>query len=289
MNIILWIITAILWSIWWAYRKKAIDNSNLSIALYTIFWPIFWFFLVYFLSIFWGIDIKIYKDYFYLWIILIISILGVFANYIDVYSFSKTKLSYLLPYKDFDKLIIILIWFFLYYWTKNSTSITSFFITLFTVFIILINSINFKNVKFDRIVVIYLIGKIFSAISVLLLWYVLIKYSTITYMSINIFFLLLIYLLIIFFKKDNIKNIFNQSKTFYKARTISLLTWWLWIILSFYIIESSWLLIATLISFISLVFNILSIKFILKDNPTKKQIILAIIISILIGLGYYFK
>lgn len=287
MNIIFWIISAFLQAIWWSFRKKAIDNSTLPPSLFAIPWPIIWATIVYSLLYFFDTNLLIYIDYKIILLILIISSLEILSNYLEIYSFKNTKISNLLPYGNTNSLFIILIWFFLYYWTKNSTSITTFIITLITIFIIIWFSIDFKKIKIDK--VIGILWKTLSAITALIIWYILINYSSIEYMSINVIFWFTFYFLITIITKEKFKQLLKQESNFYTYRTIALVLWWVWFLIGLYIIESAWLLIATLIWFIWLIFRIFSMKFILKDNPSKKQIILAFIVSILIWIWYYLK
>ena len=289
MWIILWIISALAWAIWWTYRKKAVDAWKLSTSLFAIFWPVFWIIVILILWYFLWFDKLIYSDYIIISIILLIVIIEIFTNFLEIYVFKKTKLSYLLPYQNLDKLLIVFIWFFIYYWTDNWSSIESFFIILFTIFLIIYFSIDKKNLRIDKIIWIYLFRKTLSAISWLLIGYILLKYSTLSYMSINSILVIITYIIIIKITKDNFMIIFNQTREFYNARFASLFLWWSSFLLSLFLIESLGLLIATLISFLWLVFSIFSMKLILWDTPEKKQIILAFLVSILIWIWYYFK
>lgn len=289
MWIVLWILSALLQAVWWSFRKKAIDNSNIPSSLFAILWPIIGAIIVYTIIYFTSFNVSIFLNYKFLLLIVLIATLEIINNYIEIYSFRKTKISNLLPYDNTNKLLIILIWFFIYYWTKNSTSIITFLITLLTIFIIISFSIDFKNIKIDKIIWIYLFWKALSATTWLIIWYILLTFTTIEYMSVNVLIAFSIYFIITLVNRNNFSILLKQNKIFYKSRLFALILWWTWFLISLYIIQSSWLLIATLIWFIWLIFKIFSMKFILNDNPTKKQILLAFMVSILIWLWYYFK
>lgn len=289
MNIILWIISAFLQAVWGSQRKKAIDNSNLPTSLFAILGPIMGALIIFILIIFLWVNKVIYSDYIIIILIWLVTIFELSSNYIEVYVFKRSKLSDLLPYRDANKIIIILLWFFIYYGTTNSTSITTFFITIFTFLLILWFSFDFKNLKINKNILMYLVWKILSASSWLLIWYILFIYTTIEYMSINVIFAFLLYFSITILKKDSFSTLLKQNKQFYKSRISALILWWTWFIIWLYVIKSSWLLVATLIWFTGLVFNIASMRFILNDIPSKKQVLLAILVSILIWIWYYFK
>jgi hypothetical protein len=108
-------------------------------------------------------------------------------------------------------------------------------------------------------------------------------------MSLNSIIIFSLYLILAILFKESFKSLLVQNKTFYKSRGLSLILWWTWFLIWLYIIESFWVLIATLISFIWIITSILSLKYILKDTPKIKDIILAIIVTIMIWIWYYFK
>lgn len=290
MWIFFWIIRALFWSIRSTYRKKTVDTCCLWKNLLAIFWPTFWLFIIFILLIFssW-INKDIFNNYLIISIILLRVIIDIIGNYLEIYILKNTKISFLLPYQNLDKLLVIFIWFFIYKWTNNWTSIESFLITVFTIFLILFFSINKRNLNIDKKIFLYIFRKILLSIDQLLLWYVLLKCSTITYISINNTFLFLIYLTIILIVKDKINTLLTQSREFYKNIFLTLIFWWTNFLISLLLIEKLWLLTTTLISFLWLVFSIFSIKIILKETPTKKQIILAFLVLILIWMWYYFK
>lgn len=289
MNIIFWLISALFASVWASHYKKAVLSSKLPTALYMLMWPILGFLIVWLAIFFSWLDISIYTDYYVLWLVFIIMILDICANYLEMSVLKTTKLSDILPYTNLDKLFIVLLWFFLFYWTKNSTSITTLIITLITIIIITLFSIDFKNFKIPKSILSYVFVMLFRWITVLIVWFIFVKYSTLSYLSVNILFSFLWYLAISIILKNSLYLYLDQSKTFYKSRLLSALLIWIWLMISLYVVKEAWVLIATLISFIALVFNIISMKFILNDNPWKKQIILAWLITVLIWIWYYFK
>jgi len=289
MNIIFWVISALFASMWASHRKKALNASTLPNSLFIMSWPLSWFFIIWFLLYITDINIWIYTDYKIIWMILIIVFLDIIANFLEIGVLKKTKLSEILPYTNLDKLFIVLIWFFLFFWTKNSTSITTLLITLVTIILIWVFSIDFKNFKIPKSILLYSIVMLCRWIWVLIVWYIFLSYGTIEYLSINMVFTFILYISIALMLKDSFKSLARQSKDFYKSRTYSLILWWWGFIIWLYILKEAWVLIATLISFVWLVFNVLAMKFILHDSPEKKQIILAWLVTLLIWIWYSFS
>ena len=289
MNILFWLISALFASLWSSHRKKAINNSKLSNSLYILLWPLSGLFIVWTLIYFSGINTWIFSDYKTLWLISIIILINWLANFLEMNVLKKTKLSEILPYTNLDKLVIVLVWFFLFFGTNNSTSVSTLIITMFTIFVITLFSVDFKNFKIPKTIVSYSAVMILRGISTLIIAYIFLVYTSLDYLSINLFLSLLLYIIVAIILKDSFKSFVTQSKQFYISRWISLILWWAWFIIWLYIIKNSWVLIATLISFVWLIFNIIAMKFILKDTPDKKQIILAFIVTILIWIWYYLK
>lgn len=289
MNVIFWLISAMLSSVWNSYRKKALNSSSLNKSLYILLWPFCGIFVVWTIIYLSDINTSIYTDLAIIWMIILIVLINIIANFVEMWVLKKTKLSEILPYTNLDKLFIVLIWFFLFYWTKNSTSYATLWITVVTIIVIAIFSIDFKNFKVPKSILKYSLVMLLRAISIITIWYIFIKYTTIEYLSVNIVISFWLYLLIAFIWKASFKNLVHQSKDFYIFRWLSLILARIWFIISLYIVKEAWLLIATLISFMSLVFNIIAMKIILKDSPQKKQILLAVIVTILIWIWFYLK
>ncbi len=289
MNIILWIITSLLNSITDSVWKKAVLVSKLPQSLFSVFGPIPWIIIIYFLVFYKNINMNILYDYKILFIILFIASISYINTFLYINIYKKVKLSELLPYKNLDKIFIVLFWFIIFYWTKNWSSFTSFLITLLTIFIIIFFSVDIKKISFSKHILQFFFVKFLEAVITLLVWYIFIKYTTIQYLWIETIIFLSITIIVSLIQKNSLKLLFTQKKEFYKYRIWAWIIGWLGFIIWLYIIQTAWVLIATLISFIWLVFQILSIKFILKDNPEKKQVILAIIVMFMIWLWYYFK
>lgn len=289
MSIILWILSSFLGSLTDTIWKKAVVISKLPQSLFSVYWPISWIIIIYSMIYFWNINVTILSDYKIISIILLIALISYFVtiSYIDIYK--KVKLSELLSYNNLDKIFIILFGFIIFYWTKNWTSITTFIITLITILIIIFFSVDIKKISFSKNILKYFLVKFIESIRTLLIWYIFLKYTTIEYLSVEVVFFLSITIIVSILQKNNLKLLFTQQKNFYKYRIWASIIWWTWFIIWLYIIETAWVLIATLLSFIGLVFQIFSMKFILNDTPEKKQTILAFIVMFMIWIWYYFK
>ena len=289
MSIILWIITSIMWSLWWAYRKKSSDHSNLPNPLFVLIWPMIGIVFIYSLVFLLWINSEIFSNYTIIWLLILAWCIDWLWAILEAWIYKKVKISKILPYTSFDKLFIIVIWFTLFYWNTWYTSVTTLIVAIFTFIIILLLSIDYKNFKLETIIIKYILVKLLYAIATLIMWSVLLTYATMDVFAVVILVYLIFHTLLNILLKNDFKQIVKQSRSFYKYRIISSTIWRWSFILWMFIIETSWVLIASLLSFITIVFSILSMKFILNDTPTKKQIILAFTVIVLIWIWYYFK
>ncbi len=289
MNIILWIITSIMWSLWWAFRKKSSEHSTLPNWLFVLIWPMIGIVFIYSLVFILWINTEIFLNPYVIFLLIIAWIIDWLWAILEAWIYKKVKISKILPYASFDKLFIIVIWFILFYWNEWYTSFTTLIVALFTVFVIILFSIDFKNFKLEKVIIQYISVKLLYAIATLTMWSVLLSYTTMDVFAVIILVYLTFHVTLNLFLRKDFKQITKQSKNFYKYRLISSTVWRASFILWMFIIETSGVLVASLLSFITIVFSILSMKFILNDIPTKKQILLAFTVIILIGIWYYFK
>jgi hypothetical protein len=84
------------------------------------------------------------------------------------------------------------------------------------------------------------------------------------------------------------KTIKNQPKQFWIYR-ITWSIWWIAWFLSLLVIKKLWLSILILLSFLGIWITLFLSYLILDDKPSKKDLWLTVIVTLLVGLGYYFK
>ncbi len=289
MSIFLWLVTAFLQSIWVTFWKKSLDTSNMPNGLFLIFWPLVWLFIVYFFVLILWTNLSIFSNILIVCLLILAWIFDWLWQKVEAHTLKKVKMSYILPYRNLDKLFIILLWFIFFYWAEWYNSIITFFVAIFTFIITLVFSANLNNFKIDKNILFYIFGKFIISISVIIIGLVLLEYTTLELFSVLILTTFSFHIIANIFYKNDFKVLFTQSKEFYKYRFLWSFLWWTWFFVSFLVIENAWVVLASLISFISIVFMIASMKVILWDTPNKKQIILAFIITLLIWIWYYFK
>lgn len=290
MNPIFWWFLSIIFdSLSSSFRKRSLDLWTLSNKVFSFLWDISWFFFILTVILVFWFENNIFNFPLDILILLLVSVFETFNWFLSIKIYKEIKLSEALPYENLSSLFIIIIWFFIYYWTDNSTSITTLIISIFTILVIFLLSVDFKKIKFPKFLWLYIISQLINSVIVIITGMLLFKYSSITYASFSWFFWFLITFLLIVFSKQKFKGVISQKKDFYFNKILSGVFWRSSWILCLYIIKESWLVVATLLWFLAISFNIVSMKVILKDNPTKKQILLAFFVTILVWIWYYFN
>lgn len=288
--IIAWILSVAFSSFSTWYYKKALDQwkwlSNtmfkvIAFATNFISIPIVIFFL--------GFEKNILWDYYIILLVFISSLIWWLNSQIELNIFKVSKLSELMPYNNLNKLFVIVIWFFLFYWTKNWSSVITLIIAILTLILTFIFTVDFRNIKIPKTIILYVISKFISSLTVLLTWYILINYSSATIYSISWVTDCIIYVWLWIILRQSFKSMLQQEKWFYISRFLATTFWWTSSLLTLIVLKEAWVVLATLLWFFSVVFMTFSMKFILHDNPTIKQIIMSSIIILFIWIWYYFK
>ena len=287
--VILWVITAWLDSLWRSFRKKSLDLWKLSKTMFKYYAFILGSIIVLILSFIFWIDNGILGDYKILIIAFIAMTVKMMNTFLQLTILKNIKLSEVLPYDNLDKLFIVIISFFLYYWSSNQVSNITLWITILTIILITAFSIDFKNLKVPKSVWLILLNRLISACVLLVIWYILLSYSNITFAGLSLFYELVLFTIVALLLKDSFKSLFTQTKTFYVSRVGAWAFGRIAYMIGLYIIETSWLIVATLLWFLWIVFSVFSMKYILNDKPSRKQIMLAFMVIGLIWIWFYFK
>jgi len=279
-----WIIATILESLDTILWKKSLDLNKMPQFMFNSIWYTGDFIMAFILILFWVFNYELIFNYQILSIIFAIVILTIFNSILEQYIYKSEKISVLVPYEYLSSIFVIIISFFLF----SDVSIITLIITLLAIIIITLFSIDFKKLVLPKNIKLIFLLHIIWSIKLLTLWYILIKITNFDYFSIFTFFFSII-TLIVFIIKKYYKQFNKWNKEFYKYRFSASIAWTFWELMSLFIIAELWLILATLLWFLWLASTLILWYFILKDKPSKKDILLAVIILILISIWYYFK
>lgn len=274
------IITSILGSLDEVLWKKTLIYK-VPEYLNTLFWYITGlFFAFYFIF---NVDFTLlnYKFFVLITIMLMAYILSTkFSQSI----YREEKISVLMPYTNINSALTIILSFFIFL----DVSLVSFFITLLTIIIIILFSIDYKLFRFPRNIVKMFLHEIILTLYNIIVWFLVISYWE-WLLFIFDFFVWSIILIIIsayFWYFSFVKKL---KKNYLIPRLGWSFLWWWAYAISLLIISELWLSMSILLWFVWMWITLLLSYVILKDKPTNKDLLLTVIVTWLVWIWYYFK
>lgn len=281
-------IVALLESYSTIFYKKALWWFNLRFFNFEFFRALFWLLIVFWFILTWYVDVSFFKNYYLLFLIVLVICVVLLEYMLDQKIYKTEKISVIVPFENLSKAFSVIVGFIIFKWAD--TSFNSFLITLVAIFLIILGSFDFKTFRFPKNIYLILFWQTVTAVSLLLINYILSLnwVDEKVYISIFLITICLIYVLMIIYFKDY-KRYGKLSKSFY----FNLSVWWstrrIWYIIGLFLMKEFGIVIAVLLSFVNLWLLLVLSWVLLKDKPSKKDLILAIIITSLIWLWFYYK
>jgi len=193
-------------------------------------------------------------------------------------------MSSLMPYQNISRIVVIIFWFLIY----QDTSLITLIVAIITTIIIALFSINFKNNTVPKDIKIYSIVQIINGIITLTTVYILKEIWNINYF-LYMYIIWIIFISIVVWYKWQFKQALKLPKKFYYYRLATSHIWWVSYLLSLLVIENLGATLSILVSYIWLSVTLLFTYLFLWEKISKKDIILSIIVSLLIGIWYIYK
>ena len=256
---------------------------NVSKELFNLVWKSSIILISIVLYFTWNLDFG-WTTFYALLIIVILSISWIFETFIYQYVYSKEKISILTPYSNINKILTIIISFFLFW----DISIESFIITLIAIIVIIAFTVDFKTLKVPRVIWLMCLAETISSALTILTWYILLKITWSSFFVIS-YIIWIVFLLAIVKSKSQIKELKSLPKKFYIYRLWASHLWWIWYLLSILVIKELWLSISVLLSFLWIWITLLISYILFKDRPSKKDLTLTVIVTALVWIWYLFK
>lgn len=254
------------------YEVPAILNELLSFS-----WAIIWLVIVLLL---WKFNILLFSLLDYILIIVSV-IIYYFQLIIDKIVYEKEKISKLIPYSNIWSILSVILWI-LVLW--DQLSLTAILIFLATIALILVTSVDRKNLTISKNILLFIWARWIWSISDLITWYVLINNSSLDLFTTYVIFAFIMLLWISFMQKD-IQKAKNLPKDYHKAAfftSISRLSWLITILM----IKELWLSMSIILSFLWIWVSLIMSYILFKDIPSKKDLIVTIAVTILIFLAF---
>jgi len=284
---ILWgIIGTLLGSISAPFWKKSLNMTEISNYLFTTIGNLFNVLVVIVFLFLWFYNIEKLTWTFVL-LICLATVIFLIKVPIMQNIYKKEKISALMPYENLNKIITVII-SFLFLSKLNPVSSNTFYITLIAIWVIIGFTVDWKNMVMPKSFRNITIRQWLQSIHTLIVWIAIGITSDKMYFMSYVPLITIVMMLVIM-KNKELKVLSTLPKSFYKNRIAASITWSSWFIIWLFLISKYGIIVSTLLSFIGMGMTMVFSFFIIWEKPAKKDILLTVIVSSLVGLGFFLK
>lgn len=277
-----WLLSSFFSSLALVFWKKSMNYwiRWFIFSFFWSFWDIVWilWFLIFSLYNFSGLTNTIF------FLTLFWTLVSIFNVQLAQYIYQNEKVSILTPYENLNKIFSVIIAFFVF----SEVSLRAFLITLIWAFVLIWTSIDVKNFKIPKVIKLMFLYQVLISLNLFITVYILKSITNIDFFILWNINYLVILILIILLKKD-FKQLIWVKKEFFYYRLPAWFFWSIWVILNIFIISTLWATISILFSYFYIWMILVFSSLILKDKPSRKNIIITIILSILVWLWYFLR
>lgn len=289
MWILLWLVQSAFNAFWMVMTKKILENKKVWNNLQTLFNRWYHFFIIWLIFLLWFIefnnpvDTLILNDYLlFFW-----ATIALYITYpLRRTAYANEKVSVLQPFAMLFQVFPIIIWFI--FIASERANIITFIAALIASAIVILPSINFKNFKINKYSLMVLISSVIKSFQVFATLYFLTKLNPASFYFIETLIVLLISLILMIMKSEfwEFKLVTKKYlKLVFWTNTIVIFS----ILLALTMYTTLWVVATSLLSLLYLVFVYILWYIILKEIPSKKDIIITILVSICIFIWMWFK
>ncbi len=289
MLIILGIIQSFLSATGMILTKKIVENKIIWNNLQTFFNR--WYHLIIMLLLFliWIFEFNYVESGFTLydfWLLFIATIWLYITYPLRRTAYANEKISVLQPYAMLFQIFPIIIWF-IFIVTERANLIT-FLSAIAASLVVILTSINYKNFKINKYSLMVLLSSIIKSFQLFAMIYFLTKVNPITFYIMETILVLSFSFLLMFIKKE-----FNQVKLLTKKYTQLLLftnsVVVVSILISLTLFSTLWIILTSLLSLTYLVFVYMLSYLILKEIPSKKDVLVTLFVVLCVIIWVIFR
>ena len=269
--------------------KKVVENKKIWNNLQTFFNRFYHFLIIWLLFSLWLFDYNYTEANMNLndFLLLTVATLWLYITYpLRRTAYANEKVSTLQPYAMLFQVFPIIIWF-IFIATERANLIT-FISAIIASLVVIWASIDYNKFKFNKYSLMVLISSTIKSFQVFSVLYFLTKFNPASYYFIETIVVLSISILIISFKKE-----FSEVKLLTK-KYIKLLMFTnsiviISILLALTMYSTLWIVLTSLLNLLYLAFVYILGYFILKEIPSKKDILVTLFVSVCIIIWVIFK
>lgn len=287
--ILMWIIQSFLNASWMVLTKKVVENKKIWNNLQTLFNRWYHLIIVWILFIIWifkynYIEAAMSINDFGL---LLIATLWLYITYpLRRTAYANEKVSVLQPYAMLYQVFPIII-AFIFIASERANFIT-FISAMIASFVVIWTSIDYKKFKFNKYSWMVLISSIIKSFQVFAIIYFLTKFNPASYYFTETILVVTISLILILIKKE-FWEIKLLTKKYLKLLLFTNSVVIISILLALTMYSTLWIVLTSLLSLLYLAFVYLLGYFVLKEIPTKKDVLVTLFVACCIIIWVLFK
>lgn len=278
---------ALLWTLIWSISKvffKKTTSYDISPELNDVMWFFSAFICIFILLFLWNFVVWLNTplDYIFLGLCVAFIIPNIKLNQ---YVYKKEKISVLVPYQNITPIVTFFL-ALIFLW--ESLSIITMIIFFLVICILFFSQISSSTLVFNKNVLLFSLAQVLQACNNIFVAYILISNTSVAYFTSYIFLCFLVLLLMVLYQSTSITSLYSLDREYFIYRLISSLWWVSWLI-GIIMISEFWIIISTLLWFFWLFITLASSYVLYQDTPTKRNIVITILISILVTVWFLFR
>lgn len=278
------VFTNILQSLGTVFRKKSLLVSRLPELFFRFFGEINGLVIAIIVVAFSGFERSIFLNMRIVGGIVFVLILDLWYDYIQQWLYREEKISTLMPYENLNCVFAIVVWYLIF----KDASVIALIMSLIVIVVTILFSVDYKKIEFPKNMKKILFVQILITAETLLTWYFLKDLSDQDYFVVYQIVIVVMLMFPLLFKRlfTSIKKM-NRKFLWYGSlsATINNVSFLLYL----FLLAEFGVVISTLLSFLWDGITLLFWFIFLKERPSKKDILLILVTTILVGVGFYFK
>ncbi len=286
---IIWIIQSFLNAIWMVLGKKVVENKKIGNNWQTFISRWNHVLILFILFVIWFFEYKVPQaeiNYFNI-LLLVAATLALYVTYpLRRIAYANEKVTVLQPFAMLFQVFPVIIWFI--FIASEKANLITFLSAIIASLVVIWTSIDLKKFKISKYSLMVLISSCIKSVQVFAALYFLTLVSPASFYFTESLFILLYSIVLIGFKWEfmQIKLITKKyAKLLIITNTIVVIS----ILLSLTMYSTLWVVTTSLLSLLYLVFIYILWYFVLKDIPSKKNILVTIFVAICIIIWVLFK
>ena len=289
MNIILWIIQSFLNATWMVLTKKVVENKKIWNNLQTFFNRWYHLIIVWLLFLFWIFQYNYIEANMLLsdFLLLFLATTGLYVTYpLRRIAYANEKVSVLQPYAMLFQIFPIIIAFI--FIASERANLITFLSALTASFLVILTSIDFKKFEFNKYSLMVLVSSTIKSFQVFATLYFLTKFNPASFYFTETILVVIISFLLILFKKES-GQVKLLTKSYIKLLMFTNSIVVVSILLALTMYSTLWIVLTSLLNLLYLAFIYVLGYFILKEIPSKKDILVTLFVAICIIIWVFFK